>query len=409
MENQPWNTQEERPLDRLLKCTLHRDETGKFYLYGPDGKIDKELSRHYGIPDVFVLTPGKKSIEKFAALNYLFSLLGIKVKEFTACKDGYLATFVDDKGEQQGTYFTGDSLVLLNDVLQLAENNNRQDIVDIIERAAEKGQSLLDICKIISSNIDKPKNPLTNNNFFTNFKAVNDNNCDRNHELICRLLCNNSTTDLCQQLINLRNIDLLSSDLSEEEIRNKISELERDALGEEDEAEKQKIQAKINEYNQVLSSPELLEQKRLYDGILFGTILPGYFTYIGKTRAGDPLKQDGMVLNKKAIISDLAKLLGYTDETFQNIKSPEEKRIAIEKVEKLALLLNIASTDYSADFVQAIFGDLLNGEKLDENEIIPPTEEFEQKPFSPEKNANLAFLGLNRNHVGNTLADTEGR
>lgn len=365
--------------EQLKEAELQR-RNGVFTLI-KNGEPNKELNRIFGLPDVFVLTPSRRSIENFAALNYLFSLFGVKVKSFTSCKTGYIATFENEEGNIYGTFSSGDPLVLLEEIQKLARENGRKDIEDLLESAKkDHNLSLMDICKEVSPRAPKDKDE-KNNPFFNNFKSVNDKNCDDNHQLICEILCDGDS-NLSEKLKKLRNSDLFNGELSEEEIKSKIKEL----ISEE-------------------PSKKLLQRKEQYDKILFGSILPGYFKYMGRDRQGKQIPQDGMVLNQKEIVFNIAKLLEYKKEDFLKTDTATAK-VARHKVEKLVYLLNMGSTDYTADVVQDIFGRLLTGKEVNLDESIPPYKKAKED-IDVKMKKKYAHLGPNREHIANTLEEAE--
>ena len=367
---------DENIYNKLTQSELTR-ENGVFTLG------DQDLNRTFGLPNVFVLTPSRRSIENFAALNYLFSLFGIKVKSFTSCKTGYIATFDNEEGNIYGTFSSGDPLVLLEEIQKLARENGRKDIEDLLESAKNNPNlSLMDICKEVSSRTPKGDKDEKNNQFFNNFKSVNDKNCDDNHQLICEILCDGDS-NLSEKLKKLRNSDLFSGELSEEKIKSEIEKL----IGEE-------------------PTPELIEHKKIYDNILFGSILPGYLKYMGRNRQGEQIPQDGMVLNQKEIVTKIAELLGYKKEDFLRTDTATAE-VARHKVEKLVYLLNMGSTDYSADVVQDIFGRLLTGKDVNLDVIIPPYKKPNEE-IGVEMKKEYAHLGSNREHIAKTMED-DGR
>ena len=259
--------------------------------------------------------------------------------------------------EHYGTFYTGDPLVLLLEIQDLAKNNGRDDI--------------------------------------------------------CNLLCDDNK-ELSQELQAMRNYNLLSEELNANGMRKKIHELTIMITKLDNSSESNKKKVKYEEmiecYKKLLKNRKLRNLKSKYDRILYGSIISRYFTYIGKNRSGEKVEQDGMILNRKGIVLEIVKILGYKILDFERQKiidnktvSEDAKKAAIEKmtnekckVQNIAYLVNMASTDYSADIIQDIFGKLLSGEEVDLDKIIPPYKEEEiDRKRNKKKILGYAHLGYN--------------
>ena len=127
--------------------------------------------------------------------------------------------------------------------------------------------------------------------------------------------------------------------------------------------------------------------KEKYEEILNTFILPGYLQYRGYDRENNPLKQEGQILNEFDRISILISMLGYD-------KLPYYERRY--KLLNIISVLNMCSTDYSADIVENLISKIRECKEVDLNNSRDVALEMIEKVIPPAPN-NEAFKKETRN------------
>ena len=107
------------------------------------------------------------------------------------------------------------------------------------------------------------------------------------------------------------------------------------------------------------TTEEIKNVDKMYDTILNGWIIPGYLSYVGHDRAGNPLEQ------KPTIINDTEKM--------------QELKKVLSSKSGVAIVLNMCSTDYTADVVYSILDNIQQSENISESKkqiskVLPKTE-----------------------------------
>lgn len=273
--------------DKIYDSELTRDENNLYTL--GDSRLDMTFNLKQQSP---VFTPNKKHIEDFAAISYLFSILGFTPFNFTATTMGYIACY--NNGEESKTIMIDNGPItkiyrqkiktLIDE--KLKGNNLNKDERFILEQTSvlmeNDNMDMIDIClfinslgadKIFNVNIEK-----TMFEFSPDKRSLNSKNCDNNHEIL-RVIC-------CEVL-----------------------GYDPDSMNKEQSA----------------------EVEELYKDILNNWILPGYLTYKGKDRSGKSIYHD----------TDSLTNLNRLNELFSKVKSKEH----------LVKILNMCATDYTADIV----------------------------------------------------------
>lgn len=311
--------------DKLRKTKLKRREDGTYVL------DNENLNRTLAMGDTtLVLTPDQSQIASFAAMTFLFGLFNINVETFTSIPTGFIATY--KKGEEfYGTFCSFPDSYIENAIIELCDENSKEikDTKSVVygrikEIMSKSNTTLVEKAVIISTYIKTVEvNPLYSahmlhasiQNAKIKFKKANSNNCDDNHKLLCRVIAKGNS-DLANALIDV------------------------------------KVEGNPNTYGQNLD-----EYSQKYDEIMDQFILPGYLSYRGFDRDNNPLNQQSQILNEKGRIDTIMKILGY-----ENLKWPDEK------FKNIIHVLNMCSTDYAADMVEAALDKIIKA-NVNEQEI----------------------------------------
>ena len=145
----------------------------------------------------------------------------------------------------------------------------------------------------------------------------------------------------------------------------------------------------------------ILEDFTDHEGPMFHTILdeyiiPGYFSYMGHDRERNPLPQMPQILNEYDRINLLMKLLKYDE-------LPSRERTS--KLSNIVSVLNMCSTDYTADVVQELFKKVIEYEKIvDESnykEVVKELEETIPKAPGNDNKRNEAYKNDTRDEFDN--------
>ena len=294
------NTERTPILKQLYNAHLTRDMSGtKQYDLGDDN-----LNKIFDIKGrEITLQPGQQSIIAFASANILFGVLGYAVEAFTYTPAGYVVTY--SAGEQHLTVVINNQQ---NDYYRekLIEFANAQYFKDIPggekeyylamqELLKDNNLTISEICFLlneivkeedlihIEEKINHAIEPMQSGKGHE--QAVNEQNCINNHLFL---------DDMCIKHLGLQ----------------------KDKMADDD-------------WKRVA---------QLRDHILNSYIIPGYLTYAGHDRGGNPLERDSQILNDMSRLNSLKDLQG-------NI---------IEDQQFVTAIYNMSSTDYTADTVCAI-------------------------------------------------------
>ena len=331
---------------------LRRNEYGIYTL------DDEGLDRTLGLDDrSFTLTPNKEQITTFAAMTYLFGLFGMSIESFTAIPFGYIATY-----KNGGTFITfapviGEELVnLCNAEIEKLNEEKDKKLIElyrkILEIIKDSNLTLLQKSIMISGlKSDEVKLPHSLNelNFVEtegkdkgkitsvalhDFKQANGENCDTNDSLLCKILAGYTREKEALGIMDDWS-KMLAEDLTaimkegSDGIESRIDEL----------TDKHKF---ASEEEKIRYSQMLYSRKKLYDEIMQGYILSGYHTYMGRDERGKKILQDGEILNKPTQIDNIG----------QKIQETEKNKYLHHLY--LRHVLNLCSTDYSADVVLSL-------------------------------------------------------
>ena len=312
--------------DQLKSCELVR-KNGKYSL----GRED--FDHLFGINDVMALTPNQENIAKLSDLTYLLGLLDINIKSFTAVAAGFLATYSsnDDYNKNyNGENYTSTFLISSNEedikkeivkecrkkIKSNALNINNEIFYRIIE-LIEDGFSLSNVVFYTNLFIDtygyvniKDKHTKA----LAEFDRVNQQNCNDNHYILCKIIFNEEK--LANELNEIKDLT------NDKEISERIHEFAKNN--------------NLSRYDEIMYSKRMLSGIKLYRKILHKFILPGYLTYRGRDRDNNIIPQDSMILNDSNRIKSLIDLLNNNGNSYEVLKS-------------ITLILNICSTDYTAD------------------------------------------------------------
>jgi len=351
---------------------LDRDENYEYTL--GDSLADSTL----GINNREVLTPDQNAIALFAATNYLFGVLGINVSTFTAVPAGFVASYTEDD-EHYGTFlvceqsiaaelasFCENKIRKFNNLIQDANKKNisgdelaelfkkyklskeKNELYNILKPIFDRQDiTVLEKALLVSDLVKEMENDRINSNIESakgSFDfANNKKNCPINDLIVCKIIAEETLPDNADSQLK----EMLISDT------NKIG----DAI-----THGAKVEESIMTY--LAKNPrdetyiELLREcVRLHHEIMDVYILPGYSTYMGKV----PDQQNSQILNGFQHIMRLKDILGYD-------------KIDFDKKDKMVKILNICSTDYSADAVDAIFGEIKDYSYGKENVHITASE-----------------------------------
>ena len=191
-------------LKKLRKGVLVRTESGVYTLQGESiNELAKEKGKN--IDDVFGIsqkrasfTPSKTAIEQFAASVYLFGLFGFKPENFTSIPVGYLVTF--GRNNETNTLLIHGAKneyyreILIDEITTKMQaggvESAEKELLQKVVKGLKNGTNLLDICYMVSTEIEKSQEPwakeMQNNSSkaIDEFNRVNQQNCDENHVLL---------------------------------------------------------------------------------------------------------------------------------------------------------------------------------------------------------------------------------
>lgn len=117
--------------------------------------------------------------------------------------------------------------------------------------------------------------------------------------------------------------------------------------------------------------------KEKYEEVLNTFILPGYLQYRGYDRENNPLKQEGQILNEFDRIVTLINMLGYDKLPYY------EQR---DKLLNIISVLNMCSTDYSADIVENLISKIIECREADLNNLKDRVSEMIETNIPPAPN-----------------------
>ncbi len=341
----------------LQECDLKRDNQGIYRLEYRGCKMD-DLNHLFGLSTA-TLTPDKESIINFAAITYLFGLLGINIETFTAIPTGFIGSYNTAKGVHYGTflsypyYVTKEIMETCNCLLDSCEElNDGGFFANVIAILKNEEKSFLDKVLEISV-LAKPREfeeKLAR--AIKQFSDENDKNCVLNHKILEDIVTDSNETLSALSKINEetgrgKSVDSIIEELvaarKPKILIEKIIYLFRT----------KKYKKEMDEFVK-----KTRDTKGLYDFILNSFILDsGYYVYRGRDR-----KQDGAVLNS---IQRAELLMGY-------LKSANPLKSEEELYADLVDILNMCSTDYAADIVLEVMKAIKENNKEKIDEVIPP-------------------------------------
>ncbi len=302
--------------EKIYKTKLTRKDNG-FYTLG-----DEALDHGIGL-DQFtaVFSPSKQQIENFAALSFLYGILGYKASNFTAVPAGYLATYesetdsatllvseatvdeyraklidlFDEKIKAHTVYEMilgdGEFYYLAKDLLL----NKKQIMPDQENKLTHVCVALSDVLRNDYKKIgSKTKNAISLFNFNAE-NSLNKKNCDDNQLLIERI---------CREILGYP----------------------------------------VNESE--ATKDQIAESKDMGDKLL-QNILVGYKRFMGDKIGNKPESQ---ILSDNEFIDEL---LGYFKST-----------------RNVVLILNICATDYTADVINNLLTQIFEGNKDSSNKLL---------------------------------------
>ena len=341
----------------LQECELKRDNQGVYRLEYLGYKKD-DLNHLFGLSTA-TLTPDKESIINFAAITYLYGLLGVNVETFTAIPAGFIGSY-NDNGVHYGT-FLSDPYYVTQEVIETCDYflESGEELGDggffanIREILQNEKKSFLDKVLEIAA-LKKPREfEWKLERAMERFGDVNDRNCALNHKILEDIV-----TDSQENLSALSrvNSEINGGKTIDDVIAELVKERKPKTLIEKIIClfKSKKIKKETEEFVSKTKSA-----KELYDKILNSFILDsGYYVYRGRDR-----EQDGTVLND----TERAELLmGYL-KSANPLKS--EKELHADVVD----ILNMCSTDYAADIVLEVMKAIKENEKEKIDEVIPPS------------------------------------
>ena len=363
---------------------LRRNERSEYTLG------DQLLDHTIGINDSLVLTPDEEQIALFAASNFLFGIFGINVTAFTAIPSGFIASYSKD-GTNFGTFIDYEPVITYT-LLQLCEEYKKRQ-PDKASFYEELGVILSDSSSLIKKAIiakdcinrhqieQIPENIGMAREIF---RRVNDNNCDENSKVIIGIMTDYDprlTEDIfavdsvaSAQKVRPDEYDIIAQVMIERRVRKRNIEDERERAS----------------YKETLT-----EETKRFHSILHLNILPLYHVYIGKDKDKNPIEQDSQILNKSDLIERLIQLL--------NINQDDIKE-RLKGLKDISKILNICSTDYSADMVLATFDkineitDSVTKENVQEfvdniiSSTIPRTPDNKEQKSEARNDINNAFV-----------------
>ena len=306
--------------DELKQLQLLRNKEGYYTLN------DSNIDYFFGINDFLTLTPDQYHMALFAASNYFFGIFGINVSSFVAVSAGYLASYLKDE-QFYGTFFTNE-YYLNNEFKKLCDekinNNDHIQFYSYVKEVLSKDIPLMEKALMVSTYL-KNNNLLdiksNINTSLQHYDLVNQKNCNDNHFLICKVIFGDDES-------KARDLNAIK-DLKDEELMENIQKL---------------ISLKIfkTDDDKDMYVTNLQEGRYKYRQILYDFILPGYLTYRGTDREGNRIEQKSQILNETDRIQKLKNILGY-----DILDYSDRKNLFINVI----CILNMCSTDYSADMV----------------------------------------------------------
>lgn len=341
----------------LQECELKRDNQGIYRLEYRGYKKD-DLNHLFGLSTA-TLTPDKESIINFAAITYLYGLLGINIETFTAIPAGFIGSYNTAKDVHYGTflsdpyYVTKEIIETCNRLLDSGEElNDGGFFANVLAILKNEEKSFLDKVLEISA-LAKPREFEEKlETAIKQFSDVNDKNCALNHKILEDIVTDSNETLSALSKINEEAGRGKSVDSIIEEL---VAARKPKSL-----IEKIIYLFKTKKYKKEMDEfvKKTRDTKGLYDLILNSFILDsGYYVYRGRDR-----KQDGAVLNS----TQRAELLmGYL-KSANPLKSEEELHA------DLVDILNMCSTDYAADIVLEVMKAIKENNKEKIDEVIPP-------------------------------------
>ncbi len=272
---------------------LTRTNTG-FYSLG-----STELDRVFGLDQNSIyFIPNSENVECFASITYLYGLMGYTVTNFTAISTGYVATYKKD-----------------DDISTLIISNNheycREQLFDFAKAQlqTELSAQQQQVFKYIADSVVNPKISLVD---------------------IC-LGCNGlATSDVVLHARLEQAMYPFSGDpesLNSQNCNNNhelLTKLCCSLLG-------------IDYFN--ATTEQLDQAKQMQQKILDDYIKPSYLTYRGTDRQNNPIPQNSQILQSEQLLTSL------TDYLLQG------KNIDVATRRRLGIVLNMCSTDFTADMV----------------------------------------------------------
>lgn len=327
--------------DDLKQTRLRRnDET----LYS----LENEFNHVLGINDGNVFTPDQEEIANFAAVNYLLGIFGINIASFNAIPAGFIASY--NKGNHEYKTFLCAEFIIVPEIQKLCDEKIKQGIdcvlyQNIKDILIKKRMTLLERTLLIASCIQNYNNKEINENITVAYISLNDKNtknCDNNNIVVGRIIAKDlgipeeKTKKFIEDILKISGQVYEVVGASFEDPR--LFPLER---------YKELARSGTNIYSRKngLSEEErqkVFEGSRLFCELMYGVILPGYYTYKGKNRNGDVIAQDSQILNRKEMIETFKSILGYD-------------HMDDERILNITRLIGLCSTDYSADMTEAVY------------------------------------------------------
>ena len=284
------------------------------------------------------LTPDKESILNFSAATYLLGLLGYQVVNFTAVPAGFLATY-ENNGESATLLVGKKSLELYREVFcELIEKH-----IGNINISEEEATFFGHLNQCIKENNDFVETCLVANYVLDTSKGLAELK-DRKNVLSNPF--NPSTAENEELSVNERNC---------RDNHVIMEQIARELLGYPVEDEK-------------MSEEQKEKAKNLAGEILETHVLPSYLTYVGHDRQNNPIERDSQILNRLEKVKTILNV----------VKTPE----------RMALVLNMCSTDYAADVVYAVLKEMTSCKNVERSaeeidKLVPETpHNAEQKEFA---------------------------
>ena len=341
-------------LEQLRNYRLVRNADNIYVL--KNGADESSLDRVFGLSTV-TLTPDKESISNFAAMAYLYGLFGIEVSTFTAVPAGYIASFQKGK-EFYGTFFsepyyvTKDLIGLCDGMLkrygtllasskteeeQKAANEEINLLYAIRAELSNKDHSITDKALAISGLTKTSTMEENITSAISKMGKVNNENCELNDGILEDIITGSKAISADLELIN-------KEVKKGRTVKSVIMELVEG-----------KSFASLNETMDYVLA--LQHSKDTFDAIMNSFILDsGYHVYKGNVR-----RQDGAILNSQERVPLLMSILK------RHNPSKSEEQLYADLVD----VLNMCSTDYSADVVIDVMKAIRENNKEKIDEAIP--------------------------------------